>query len=142
MDDQNLLESVTQRGPATNSIVYCKYTNLTYYFNQICPAENFIVLVYKYQILHHFFFFLNLHANYAMIMHSRTHSSKSKNSTSTLAYLQKLYLGPFSCPLAHLSFHLSVLFQNDGSSSIIISHHLSQPIQNRTRTELTRLKCK
>ena len=47
-----------QRGPATNSIVYCKYTNLIYYFNQICPAENFIVLVYKYQILHHFFSFL------------------------------------------------------------------------------------
>ena len=33
--------------------------------------------------------------------------------------------GAVSCPLADLSFRLPVLFQNDGSSSIIISHHLS-----------------
>ena len=59
-----------------------------------------------------------------------------------------LFLGPgenrtkggpkaVSCPLADLSFCLPVLFYTDGSSSIIISHHLSG-----ARTELTRLKWK
>ena len=33
--------------------------------------------------------------------------------------------GAVSCPLADLPFRLPVLFQNDGSSSIIISHQLS-----------------
>ena len=33
--------------------------------------------------------------------------------------------GAVSCPLADLAFRLPVLFQNDGSSSIIISHQLS-----------------
>ena len=41
--------------------------------------------------------------------------------------LQPLFsiYGAVSCPLALLSFHLPVLFQNDGSSLIIISNHLS-----------------
>ena len=54
--------------------------------------------------------------------------SKSYSSIGITKPLEIIVNRAVSCPLADLSFRLPVLFQNDGSSSIIISHHLSQPI--------------
>ena len=45
--------------------------------------------------------------------------------SQVINFLKQKHHWAVSCPLAHLSFCLQFLFQNDGSNSIIISHHLS-----------------